>query len=187
MPPGAREAPATHLCCTLVVVLGTGHRQALELLPPGSSPEDGSSVHLACAHTLWGPQSLKNWSPQLVCRGTQGESPPVAKSGEEGASLWLRGHIIFCGLAGPCRTLSLYSQTPRVPHTPVSPASGTLPVRATDHLRHSSEMEAGGQLFPPGLQQSTGLLTLLSPLSQTGSTATQSGLGHLVPWRHTYQ
>lgn len=94
---GARAQPpisTVHLCFCL----------ALPPLPPGSSlrKQVQPTWPATTGHSLQRPQIVKNWSPQLVCQGPEGELPPIAMCGDLVCCTVASGPYHFLwGLVGP--------------------------------------------------------------------------------------
>lgn len=89
-------------------MLGTGHRKVLLPLPPGSSlrKQVQPTWPATTGHSLQGSQVVKNWSPQLVCQGPEGELAPTAMCGDSVCRSGLRDMSLSVGRGGPCRVLS---------------------------------------------------------------------------------
>lgn len=130
-------------------------------------------------HALQGPQSVKNWSPQLVCQGTEGELPPAATCGD---SVCCRVMLLSVGLGGPCRVQSCFpglyplhfrsspSPNRHVPTVRSTPREGNRDCSRDPSVRGQLPLTPWPRPYP-GAQQKHRPFTLLFP-----STA---GDGHL--------
>lgn len=147
------QGPATRLCCAPVLLLGTGHRKALCLLPPGSSKK-AQSAHLASNHWSRPPGATER--EKLVptaCVSRNGRGAPTCS--HAWGSVCCRAVLLSVGLDGPCRVQSCTWSLP----TPFQellesqqacmfPQSGALPGRATETAQGTPVLEASCPCHP---------------------------------------